>query len=302
MPLYRVARNLMGSLFEILAFGEEPEKTNQALQSASDLARQLELQLSPYVSESEISQLNAHAFETDIPVSQNLFCFLIKLREWTVLTEGAFDPTIGKLIREWGFFRQNSPHAAQTHFPPLEKLRSLVRQTGWEAVQLHNKNRTVRFLTPEVEFNLGAVGKGYVVDCVAERLKQEGVFSALLHSGYSSIVALEPPPDAEGWAVGLPTWEGEFEASVSLKNQALSSSDSGEQTTLIDGVEYSHILDPRTGLPIPGKQSISIISPSALEGDALSTALLVLGEKGKAILSSSCRNFEVVSRNGRRGF
>ena len=290
----------MGSLFEIVAFGGSPELLDAKLHRALDLVATLELQLSHYLAESELSLLNANAFRVEVPVSQNLFDLLLQLREWSEETGGAYDPTIGGLIRAWGFYRQNQPHDSQLVPPSEEFLRSAIENSGWKHIDLNRSERSVRFRTAQVEINLGATGKGYAVDCVARSLLSDGVESALIHSGFSSIYAIGSPPDAEGWQVALPSdSEGEEDLeTVFLRDEALSTSDSREQTTTIDGKTFSHILDPKTGFPIECRRALSLLSSAACMGDVFSTALLADPSLESSIFSRVGRNIRVAYRNG----
>ena len=160
-----------------------------------------------------------------------------------------------------------------------ETLTQIVQQIGWQNVQLDEIVSTVRFLTPSVELHLGAVGKGYIVQAAADYLRSTGVACGLLHSGNSSIVAFGSPPEAEGWTVGLPDPQVPTQqlATVTLHDYSLSTSGSLEQSVTIQGRRYSHLFDPRTGYPVEGPLSVSVLAPDAAEGDALATAFTLQG-------------------------
>jgi thiamine biosynthesis lipoprotein len=271
--LIRLARPAMGSVFEIYAGGEDVGALQRCAYDALDRVDWLEQQLSHYLPDSEICRLNARAYEETVAVTPNLFALLLRLRQLSAETDGAFDCTAGKLVRQWGFFRRGQAHGEAAEPPDAEMLATIVAQIGWRHVELDEKARTVRFRTPQVELHLGAVGKGYIVQCAADYLRTEGVACALLHSGHSSIVAIGAPPESDGWTIGLPG----VRASLTLRDAALSTSGGAEQSVTIQGTRYSHLFDPRTGCPVNGPVAVSVLSPDAADGDALSTACCVQG-------------------------
>ena len=159
--LIRVARPAMGSLFEIYAGGEDADALKRAAYDALDRVDWLEQQLSHYLPDSEICRLNARAYEETVAVSPNLFALLLRLRRLSAATEGAFDCTAGKLVCMWGFFRRGQAHGEAAEPPDAETLEAVVQQIGWRHVELDEKARTVRFLTPEIELHLGAVSRTF---------------------------------------------------------------------------------------------------------------------------------------------
>jgi thiamine biosynthesis lipoprotein len=312
MALIRVSRPALGSAFELFLGGEDSEALEAVGYAALDRVDWLEQQLSHFLPDSEICQINRRAFAEPVFVSSMLMSLLLRLRQWSEITEGAFDPTAGQLVRAWGFFRRGQQQGESVAPPSSEEIHDIVRQIGWRHVELNEAASTVRFLTPRVELHLGAVGKGYIVQAVADYLRQEGVACALLHSGQSSIVALGSPPERDGWPIGIPDpyHENAPLASVSLADAALSTSGTVEQFVIINNQRHSHLFDPRTGFPAanlskfsrgvkplakrpaanrptgrkevaPAAQlvlSLSVLSADAAEGDALSTAFFVQGE------------------------
>jgi thiamine biosynthesis lipoprotein len=292
--LIRVARPAMGSPFAIYAGGEDVDALERLAYAALDRVDWLEQQLSHYLPDSEISRLNARAYKETVAVTPNLFALLLRLRQLSAETEGAFDSTTGKLVRIWGFFRRGQSHAVAAEPPDTETLAAVTQQIGWRHIELNEKARTVRFLTPQVELHLGAVGKGYIVQCAADYLRSEGVACALLHSGQSSIVAVGAPPESEGWTIGIPDpseealtsppsltarerGAGGVRAIVKLRDAALSTSGGAEQSVTMQGTRYAHLFDPRTGFPVNGPAAVTVLSPDAADGDALSTAFFVQG-------------------------
>ncbi len=277
--LIRVSRPAMGSEFEIYLGGDDSDALERIGQAALDRVDWLEAQLSHFQPDSDICSINARAYAEAVPVAPNLFALLLRLRAWSEETEGAFDCTAGKLVRAWGFFRRGWIRGEPVAPPDPEQIARIVPQIGWRNVELDTDAQTIRFLTPEAELHLGAVGKGYSVQCAADYLRAAGVSCALLHSGQSSIVTIGAPPESEGWPIGVPGTEPEGPPLIvlRLKDAALSTSGGAEQFVESDGVRYSHLFDPRTGQPVAGAYAVSILAPDAAQSDALSTACYVQG-------------------------
>jgi thiamine biosynthesis lipoprotein len=271
--LLRSARRAMATIFEVvLPFGT-PDAV-AAINAAHDEIDRLEEQLTVYRDTSEVSALNRRAADAAVPVSDNLFELLQLAERLTRETEGAFDVTAGALIKAWGFYR--GPRRV-----PAPQERFTARQrVGMHYVQLDPGPRTVRYLRPGLEINLGSIGKGYALDEVGQLLRRRwGVTAGLIHGGHSSVLALGTQPGKEqGWAVGVAhPCEARRLAVVHLRDRALGTSAATFQHLEYNGRKLGHILDPRTGWPAEGLASVSVTAPTAAEADALATAFFILG-------------------------
>jgi thiamine biosynthesis lipoprotein len=188
--------------------------------------------------------------------------------------------------------------------PDAQTLAEARERVGFQYVALDPEARTIRFLRPGMTLDLGAIGKGYAVEQAAAGLAEAGVTSALLHGGTSSVFGLGAPPDADAWSVAVrdPTTAAEDAprhlARARLWNRALSVSAPHGKSVLAGGVRYGHVLDPRRGEPVQGAQVAALVTDSPTDGDALSTALLVLGGAGAgAVLAwePGCRGLVVAA-------
>lgn len=278
--LVRVSQPAMGSLFEIYLAGEALSTLEYIGLEALERVRWWESRLNHFDPQSDLSQINATALQKSQAVPPDLFDLLQNLRHLWEETEGAFDCTAGQLVRLWGLFRQGSLRGESIKPPDYATLQQIVQEIGWQAIELSSTQQTIRFLTPSVLLHLGAIGKGFVVDRVADFLKERGITCALIQSGFSSIYALGAPPHQAGWRVGIadPCDETRTVASVTLRDQALSTSGSAESLVTVEGEIVSHIFDPRTGLPVTRRGSVSVLSSDATRGEAFATAFFVQGE------------------------
>lgn len=272
--LIRAGRPAMACLFEIFLPTRDRSRI-MTVHRALDLIQELEGQMTVFRDDSEVALLNRRAFEHPVAAESGLFELLRLGARISRETGGAFDMTAGPLWKVWGFARRRG---AVPEPKAVEKARSRV---GSCFLELDPSAGTVRFRRRGLELNLGAIGKGYALDRAGRLLKREGLGSALLHAGHSSILALGEGPEKEspsGWKVSIrdPLARNGPLATVQLRNRALSTSGVGEQFFQAGDRRYGHVLDPRTGHPVEKNLAATALAPSAAEADALSTAFLVM--------------------------
>jgi thiamine biosynthesis lipoprotein len=265
----RVHRRAMACRFEITLAGEDAGDV-AAARAALDQIDAIEAHLTVFRESSTVTQVNRTAASHPVTVDDDLFDLLQRCRSLHDITDGAFDVTSTPLSRCWGFLRREG------RLPTADEIGVARDVVGMRHVVLDPTRRTVRFNRAGVELNLGAIGKGWALDRVADTLRRNGVSRALLSAGHSSIHAIGSP--AGGWPISLssPRLDRPF-AHLVLHYGALATSGAGEQYFEIDGKRYGHIIDPRTGWPARGALSVSVVSTEAAVADALSTAFFVGG-------------------------
>ncbi|HKR60523.1 MAG TPA: FAD:protein FMN transferase, partial [Pyrinomonadaceae bacterium] len=187
----------MATRFELVLCGDDPVRLRAAGEQSFQEIERLERQLSFYRPDSEINWINARAAANPVRIDPRLFQLLSSCAELSRKTHGAFDITVGPLMRAWGFAGGNPRVPSPSE---LEIARSVV---GMDNVELSEENYTVRFKRPGVELDLGAYGKGYAVERAIEIAKENGITSALLHGGTSSVFGLGTPPLESGWKIAL---------------------------------------------------------------------------------------------------
>ena len=270
----------MATTFEVLLPYGTPHALSIANAAFAEIDR-LEQQLTVYRESSEVSRLNRLAATCPVPVEADLFNLLALAERISKETDGAFDITAGALIKAWGFYR------GPRRVPADEERALALEQVGMSHVALDAEARTVRYLRPGLEINLGSIGKGYALDRVAERLRDSfHLTTALLHGGHSSVYAMgSGPAEDRGWTVGIRhPWQTECRlAVVWLRDRALGTSAATFQHLEYNGRKLGHLLDPRTGWPAEEVTLASVTAPTAAEADALATAFYVLGvDKARA--------------------
>jgi len=277
-----IGRDAMACRFEVVFnAGEVPDATAIAV-DCLDLVDEIESQITVYRDSSDLARLNATAAAGWQPVEAGLFSLLLEARDLYERTGGAFDMAAGSLVRTWGFLRR------QGRTPTADELTLARESAGMQWVEFDTAGSRVRFTRPGVELNPGAIGKGWAIDRVMEKLRNCDVPSALVHGGASSVRAIGgqgiAPSGRRSWPVGVrhPLRPGRRLATVQLADRALGTSGSGTQFFIERGRRLGHILDPRTGVPAEGVLSATVVAPTAAEADSLSTALYVLGPAGLA--------------------
>ncbi len=268
----------MGSTYSVVIYGEDRDKLQANVAQALEEARRLDRLLSNYLPDSEWSEVNREAANRAVPVSPELFGLLSACVEYSKESEGAFDISVGPLMRVWGFYKGSG------HLPHRAEVRGSLANVGYKNILLDEKQRTVRFARQGVELDPGGIGKGYAVDKIVDLLRASGVTSALVSAAGSSIYALGAPPNESGWTLNIknPKNERESVASVVLKDQSLSTSGNYEKFFLAEGKLYSHIMDPRTGFPSQGMLSTSVVAPRTIDSEAWTKPYYILGRQWAA--------------------
>jgi thiamine biosynthesis lipoprotein len=281
MPEVRLACYAMATRFELILLGEDAVYLRAAGEEALQEIVRIEGLLSIYRPTSELARINRTAAERAVYVLPEVFALLKAANRLSLLTAGAFDMTVGPLVRLWRLCGEANREPSEAE---LEAARAVV---GMQLVELNEEASTVRFLHPGVSLDPGAIGKGYAVDVAMRRLRENGIACALLHGGSSTVYALGAPEGERGWRVALRDPNGheqEVVAVAELKNAALSVSAPHGRWFEVDGRRYGHVIEPRIGRPIERVQLAATVTECAMEGDAISTALLVLGSAAPTCL------------------
>jgi thiamine biosynthesis lipoprotein len=270
-----------------------PPQWVMAAGDALDLAHEIEAQLSIFRDETPIARIRTLQPGESLELPAEVFELLQQCRSYAEATRGAFDPTSGPLNRIWRDCRQVG------RIPEPGEIEAVLERTGISRVlELAPSSHSVRVSCAGVEVDLGAIGKGYAIDRIVEQLAsphpqplsrgERGESNSpettclpdfLVHGGYSSLRAVGTHNGHSGWPVGLrnPLFPDRNYATLLLRDRAMATSGSNVQFFRHQGKRYGHILDPRTGWPVEGMLSVTVVAPTAAAADALSTAFYVMG-------------------------
>jgi thiamine biosynthesis lipoprotein len=263
----------MGTTYTVIAYGDDQQRLEQAVEASFDEVQRLDQMLSNYRPYSEWSEVNRYAAIRPVKVSPELYNLLSACMNYSRQSEGTFDITVGPLMKVWGFYKDSG------RLPSKKEIVDVLPKLGYKQIILDPENRTVRLRNPGVELDPGGIGKGYAVDHIVAILKKDGITSALVSAGGSSIYALGTPPSDRGWKVKIrdPKEWTKTVADVYLKNESMSTSGGYEKFFVAGGKTYSHIMDPRTGYPASGVLSVSVIAPRTLDSEAWTKPFFILG-------------------------
>lgn len=255
----------MGSTYSMVLLGTDQGKLNVAAEEAAEEVQRLDRMMSNYIPTSELSEINKRAGREAVKTGPEMFELLQKCTDYSRASNGAFDITVGPLMKVWGFYKGSGrlPHRAE--------IRGALARVGYQKVRLDAANRTVRFDRDGMEIDLGGIGKGYAVDRMVDVLRRNGIAAALISASGSSIYALgAPPSEPRGWKISIknPKSRSTTIQDIYLKDQSMSTSGNYEKFFFAEGRMWSHIMDPRTGYPAQGVLSVSVIAPRTLDSEA----------------------------------
>ena len=282
--LYKDKQVIMGTFVEVIS----PKKN--AAKISFDEIKRIENLLSKYIEFSEIYRLNKLG---KLTVSPETFFILKKSVEFWQLSNGGFDITVGPLLDLWGFTDKNyrKPNEAE--------IQNTLKLVGSEKISFDNEKSVVNFTIPGMKVDLGAIAKGYALDCVVKKLKESNIKSCLVNLG-GQIYCLGAR-FGQPWKIAIASPRGkDFVDFIELIDKGVSTSGDYEQYFIIDNWRYSHILNPKTGYPAnSGIISDTVITENNLTADALSTAIFVLGREKGSELAKRFSNTEVKIIPGR---
>jgi FAD:protein FMN transferase len=286
---YEGLRMSMACAYAIEAYAGPGVDLRVVVEEAFDEVDRIDRLMSHYKADSPVSRLNREAARHAVSLDKELFDFIERSLRYSGESDGAFDITVGPLMKAWGFFR------GEYRVPDARELAGVQGRVGARHVILDRDARTIAFDTEGVELDLGGIAKGYAVDRVVELLRARHVTAALVSAGGSSVYGLGSPPARDAWEVKIqdPVDASKVAQSVALKDASLSVAGGAEKSFAADGVTYTHIMDPRTGQPVQGMLSVAVVTPSATAGDALDDAFFVLGTAASEEYLHRLRNVDV---------
>jgi len=263
----------MACQWKIVLYAADEAVANRAARAAYDRVEELNRVLSDYDPESELSRLSDTAPSREpVHVSDDLWRVLNFSQQLSAKSDGAFDITVGPLVKLWRRARRTK------EMPRADLLAEAREATDYRALKLDPAAHTAQLMKPHMRLDAGGVGMGYAVDEALVVLKRETITSALVDAS-GDIGVSDAPPGERGWRIAIEPPEGSGRASrwVRLQNCAVTTSGDAFQAVEIDGKRYSHIVDPRTGLGVTGRSAVTVIAPNCITADSYTKPICVLG-------------------------
>ncbi|MBK0378678.1 FAD:protein FMN transferase [Mucilaginibacter sp. SD-g] len=263
----------MGNRFEITIISNDAEQANEKIDLAIAEISRIEKLLTTFNDDSQTNEINANAGIRAVKVDKEVFDLIDRALKISALTQGAFDITYGSIDKSlWNF------DVHMKSLPDVETARNSVRLINYKNVILDAQHTTVYLKEKGMRIGFGGIGKGYAADRAKSLLQKMDVLSGVVNAA-GDLITWGTQPNGKPWTVAIADPDQHLKpfSTLNISDMAIATSGDYEKYAIINGKKYSHTIDPKTGLPVSGIKSVSIISPSAEFADAMATPVLVMG-------------------------
>lgn len=270
---YKRAEKLMGNHFEITVVAAEETWAMEKIEMAVEEIRRIEKLLTTFNAASITNQVNEQAGIAPVKTGDEFFQLVKRAHKISEITDGAFDISYGSIDKGlWNF------HRSMTSLPDTETAWQMVRLINYRNIILNEADRSIMLKERGMRIGFGGIGKGYAAEMAKALLKREGVENGIVNAS-GDLTAWGRQADGKPWTIGIsnPDHAQLPFASLNISGMAVATSGNYEKYVTINGKKYSHTINPRTGLPVTGIKSVTIISPNAEISDALATPVTVMG-------------------------
>ncbi len=272
-------KTLMGTQVSVELWSDDPDVGLDAIDAVLDEVERLDLMMNPWNAASELARINREAGKHPVTTTPEIVEVVERALHYSRLSDGAFDISFASVGQYYEYREGKAPNASQV---ALSK-----QDIDFRAIRLNTNTRSIFFKKPGLQIDLGGIAKGYAVDRAVSILRSAGITSAVVAAGGDTRILGDLGERSRTIGIRHPRKKDEFVVMIPLENTAISTSGDYERFFIKDGVRVHHILDPDTGRSSAGAQSVSVLSPLAIDSDALSTTTFVLGlERGLALINS----------------
>jgi thiamine biosynthesis lipoprotein len=288
--VFRQEMKLMGNRFEISAVAADEGWAMERIALAVEEIRRIERLLTTYSEDSETNRINQNAGISPVKVSAETFGLIERSIRISAVTQGAFDISYGSVDKRlWNFDQQ------MRQLPDKELARKMVRLINYRNILLDPTGTTVFLKEKGMRIGFGGIGKGYAAERAKRVMQESGVDSGIVNAS-GDLTAWGLQPDGRPWTIGIvrPDIKGEIFSYLNITNMALATSGNYEKYVVIGGKRYSHTIDPRTGLPVTGIKSVTIITPNAEIADAMATPVMIMGVRAGLYMINQMKDIEAV--------
>ena len=286
---YSESSILMGSSFEITVVAEDEDFAKESLAIAKKEIIRIEDLISSWDQKSETSRINRNAGIAAVEVSKELFDLIFRAQQISKLSSGAFDLTFAAIDKLWNF------DGRESEMPNPDTLKASVFNIGYQLIELDEESLTVFLPKKGMKIGFGAIGKGYAADSAKQLLVERGVLGGIINAS-GDMNTWGTKPDGSSWTIGIvnPMNNKKVFSWFSLEHNAVVTSGDYEKFTQINGRRYSHIIDPRTGIPSQGIVSCTVFAGKAELADAIATAIFVMGVESGLFLIDQLPDIEAI--------
>ncbi len=290
LSIHKQVTKLMGNRFEISVVADGETWAAERIGEAIEEIKRIEKLLTTFNDQSQTNLINQHAGIVPVKVDREVFDLIKRSLQISQLTQGAFDITYGSIDKKlWNFDK------SMTALPDASAAKQLVRLINYRNVILDENNCTVFLKEKGMRIGFGGIGKGYAAERAKKIMQQSGVVSGIVNAS-GDLTAWGKQPDGNDWTIGIanPDSAGHTFSHLTITGMAIATSGNYEKFVLIDGKKYSHTIDPKTGLPVTGIKSVTIISPNAEIADAMATPVMIMGIKAGLDLIDQIKNIACI--------
>ena len=288
--IVKVNALLMGNQFEISAVSLSEDEANRSIDAAINEIKRIEKLLTTYHDSSETNLINRNAGIAAVTVSEEIFNLIERSIRISGVTQGAFDITYGSIDKSlWNFDTQ------MKSLPDKETAKEMVRLINYRNIMLDRENTTVFLKEKGMRIGFGGIGKGYAAEMAKTTMQQLGITSGIVNAS-GDLTTWGVQPNGEEWTIGIanPNILGEVFSFLKISGLAVATSGNYEKFIVIDGKKYSHTIDPRTGLPVTGIKSVTVITKNAEIADAMATPVTIMGVKPGLHMINQMKDIEVI--------
>lgn len=288
--VFKKGCKLMGNRFELTVVAEEEDWANERIEAGIAEIQRIERLLTTFSDDSETNRVNQNAGIMPVAVSRETFSLVERSLRISVVTQGAFDITYGSIDKRLWNFDQN-----MTALPDKATAKEMVRLINYRNVEMNNDECTIYLKEKGMRIGFGGIGKGYAAERARQVMKELGVTSGVVNAS-GDLCAWGNQPDGRPWTIGIvnPNAPKEIFSYLSVTDLAVATSGNYEKYVTIDGKRYSHTIDPRTGLPVTGIKSVTIITTNAEIADAMATPVMIMGIYTGLDLINQMNNIEAI--------
>ena len=281
--------SLMGSKFELVAINKDPGSREDAIASAINEIKRIENLVSSWKPTSETSQINSNAGIKPVQVSKELYHLIERAIKVSKLTEGAFDISFDSIDHIWTF------NGKEAKMPDSSIVSASIRKIDFNHIVLNPENQTAFLTDKGMKIGFGAIGKGYAANRAKLVMQAHNIENGLVNAG-GDLIAWGNQENGDPWQIGIadPAKGKEFIAWLNVSNMSVVTSGNYEKYVIIDGKKYGHIIHPKTGYPVEGIKSVTLLSPDAELSDALATSVFVMGVPKGLELVNRLKNVECI--------
>ncbi|MDB5000546.1 MAG: thiamine biosynthesis protein ApbE [Mucilaginibacter sp.] len=280
----------MGNRFELSVVAESEQWANERIDAGIEEIKRIERLLTTFSDDSETNQVNNNAGIKPIVVSRETFELVKRSIMISKVTQGAFDITYGSIDKRlWNFDQQ------MTALPDKETAKKMVRLINYRNIILDEENCTIYLREPGMRIGFGGIGKGYAAERAKLIMKQQGVTSGVVNAS-GDLTAWGLQPDGKKWTIGIanPDASHQVFSYLNISEMAVATSGNYEKFIMIDGKKYSHTINPRTGLPVTGIKSVTIITTNAEIADAMATPVTIMGVHAGLDMINQMKDIEAI--------